>query len=381
VNLDETLLDDPERINAADPGGMLLDVASSGAQVRAARARLLDDDAAAYAQLHDDVRPRAVMFAGVGGSGVVGAVVEAMAAPTSPVPVLAHHGYLLPSWIGPLDVVVALSCSGRTEETLAVATEAIRRGARLVAIGAARSPLAALAEQADALFLPVDSGGRSPRASLWSLLIPALGVVDALGLLATSPAVLASVADRLDALATDYGPRVHVAENLAKLTAVTLGGSLPVVWGSSDVAGVAAYRMSCQLAENAKYPSLYGTLPEANHNQIVFFDGPFAGSGSHDDLFRDRVDDPLDEPRVHLVLLRDTVEHPQVARRRSVSRDVADQRGIPVTELVAEGEHPLERLSSLIILGDYTSVYAALVLGEDPSPIGPIDELKTRIVD
>ncbi len=381
MEFDESLLDDPERIGAGDPAGMLLDVATSGAQVRAARTRLLDDDAAVYAKLGDDVRPRAVVFAGVGGSGVVGAVIEAMAGPNSSIPVLAHHGYLLPAWIGPLDVVVALSCSGRTEETLAAASEAVRRGARLVAIGAANSPLSAVAGQAGAVFLAVDAGGRSPRASLWSLLVPALGVVDALGLLTTSPAVLASVADRLDALAADYGPRVRMAENRAKIAAVSLAGSLPVVWGSSEVAGVAAYRLSCQLAENAKYPSLWGTLPEANHNQIVFFDGPFAGTSAVDDLFRDRVDEPLGETRVTLVLLRDTVEHPQVSRRRSVSRDVADQRGIPVMELVAEGEHPLERLASLLILGDYLSVYVALAIGQDPSPIGPIEELKTRIVD
>jgi len=381
VEFDEALLDDAERINAADPGGMLPDVASSGAQVRAERARLLDTDAAWLAQLSDDVRPRAVVIAGVGGSGVVGSVVSAMTAPTSPIPVLGLHGYALPAWVGPLDVVVAVSCSGRTEETLAVATEAVRRGARLVVIGSDRSPLAALATQAGAPFFAVDSAGRSPRASLWSLLVPALGVVDALGLLATSPVVFASVADRLDALATDYGPRVRVAENRAKLAALSLAGTLPVVWGSSDVAGVAAYRLSCQLAENAKYPSLSGTLPEANHNQIVFFDGPFAGGAPADDLFRDRVDDPLAALRVSLVLLRDTVEHPQVTRRRMVSRDVAEQRGIVVQELVAEGEHPLERLASLLILGDYISVYAAVSLGQDPSPIGPIDELKARIAD
>jgi glucose/mannose-6-phosphate isomerase len=381
VDIDEAVLDDPERINAADPGGMLLDVASSGAQVRAARTSLLERDAALIGQLRDDVRPRAVVFAGVGGSGVVGAVVSAVTAPHSPIPVVACHGYSLPAWIGPLDVVVAVSCSGHTEETLAAATQAVRRGARLVAIGSGGSPLAALAIQANAPFYAVDPAGRSPRASLWSLLVPALGVVDALGLSATPPSVLASVADRLDAWAADYGPRVRIAENRAKVAALALAGMLPVVWGSSEVAGVAAHRFSCQLAENAKYPSLAGTLPEANHNQIVFFDGALAGDPSAADLFRDRVDDPAGALRLSLVLLRDTVEHPQVARRRSVSREVAEQRGIPVMELVAEGEHPMERLASLLILGDYVSVYVALCLGEDPSPIGPIDELKARIAD
>jgi len=381
MELDDSLLDDPERINAADPGGMLVDVASSGAQVRSARNRLLEADAPLLVQLAADARPRAVVVAGVGGSGVVGAVLAAMAQPSSPIPVIAHNGYTLPAWIGPLDVVIAVSCSGRTEETLAAGAEAAGRGARLVAIGAAGSPLASLAAQAGAPFFAVEAGRRSPRASFWSLLVPALAVVDALGLLATSPGVFASVADRLDALATEFGPRVRIAENQAKVVALSLAGTLPVVWGSSELAGVAAYRFTCQLAENAKYPSLAGTLPESDHNQIVFFDGPLAAATESTDLFRDRVDEPLGSLRIKLVLLRDTFEDPRVARHRVVSRDVAEQRGISVVELGAEGEHAMERLASLVILGDYVSVYTALYLGQDPSPIGPIDELKARIAD
>ena len=381
MELDDSLLDDPERINAADPGGMLVDVASSGAQVRSARNRLLEADAPLLVQLAADARPRAVVVAGVGGSGVVGAVLAAMAQPSSPIPVIAHNGYTLPAWIGPLDVVIAVSCSGRTEETLTAGAEAARRGTRLVAIGAAGSPLASLAAQAGAPFFAVEAGRRSPRASFWSLLVPALAVVDALGLLATSPGIFASVADRLDALATEFGPRVRIAENQAKVVALSLAGTLPVVWGSSELAGVAAYRFTCQLAENAKYPSLAGTLPESDHNQIVFFDGPLAAATESTDLFRDRVDEPLGSLRIKLVLLRDTFEDPRVARHRVVSRDVAEQRGISVVELGAEGEHAMERLASLVILGDYVSVYTALYLGQDPSPIGPIDELKARIAD
>ena len=49
-----------------------------------------------------------------------------------------------------------------------------------------------------------------------------------------------------------------------------------MIWGSSPLTGVAATRFACQLNENAKYPAIPGLLPEANHNQVVVFDGPFA---------------------------------------------------------------------------------------------------------
>ena len=145
-----------------------------------------------------------------------------------------------------------------------------------------------------------------------------------------------------------------------------------MIWGTSPLAGVAAYRFACQLNENAKYPAVTGTLPEANHNQVVTFDGPFAadldGSGEG------RAAVPL-----RLVVLRDSVEHPQVARRREESALLAAERGVGVTELAAADGGPLVRLASLVQLIDYATVYLAIALGIDPGPVAAIQELKARI--
>jgi glucose/mannose-6-phosphate isomerase len=83
---------------------------------------------------------------------------------------------------------------------------------------------------------------------------------------------------------------------------------------------------------------------------------------------------------LRLVLLRDSHEHPQVARRREESARLAEQRGIGVTELTASGGGPLERLASLVQLIDYATVYLAVALGIDPGPVAAIQELKARIV-
>jgi glucose/mannose-6-phosphate isomerase len=119
---------------------------------------------------------------------------------------------------------------------------------------------------------------------------------------------------------------------------------------------------------------------------VVAFDGFFAGGGDRagassdpDDFFRDRADEP--EHGLHLVVLRDTEEHPQVARRRAVAVDLARTRGVAVTELAAEGDHPLERIAALIALADYITVYLAIALGADPTPVSAIHELKARITD
>jgi glucose/mannose-6-phosphate isomerase len=113
-----------------------------------------------------------------------------------------------------------------------------------------------------------------------------------------------------------------------------------VLWGTSPLTGAVAYRFACQLNENAKAPAVWGVLPEANHNQVVAFDGPFAGAARGGD---GRL---LPRPRrrrgaggaAALVLLRDRDEHPQVTRARDVSAELARERDVPVLQLQAEGQ-------------------------------------------
>jgi glucose/mannose-6-phosphate isomerase len=380
IEVDDGLLDDPERLAAADPSAMLRAVATSGAQVRQAR-RTADE--AGVARLAADGRPRAVVVAGMGGSGIAGGVLAAVCGAQCPVPVLPIHGYALPGWVGPLDLVAAVSCSGSTEETLAVAEEARRRGCRLMTIGAAASPLADLSDRARGVHVAVDAGGRLPRANMWALSTPLLVAADVLGLAGVPSGVLAATADRLDAAAERCRPSSESFVNPAKSLALELAGRTPMIWGSSDIAEVATYRFACQLNENAKMPAVFGGLPEANHNQVVAFDGPY-GAGAQrsevDDLFADRIEQAeRTVGALRLVLLADSEEHPQVTRRREISVQVAADRGVPVSELHAEGDHPAERLASLVSIADFASVYLALVLGVDPTPITPITQLKTAL--
>ena len=289
------------------------------------------------------------------------------------------RGYRLPGWVGAADLVIAVSCSGTTEETLLVAAEAMRRGCRMLMVGGEDSPLAELAARARAPFVPVRSAGQ-PRSTLWGLSIPLVLAARELGLTRVSDEVLEATARRLEEVAYRCRPTSESFVNPAKQIALDLAGELPMVWGSSELAATVAYRMCCQLNENAKYPAVFGGLPEANHNQVVAFDGFFAGetAGDIDDFFRDRAEE-AERTRLHLVMLRDADEHPQVVKRREISAELARERGIAVTEITAEGVHPLERIASLIAMSDYVTVYLAIALGVDPTPVSAIQELKARI--
>jgi glucose/mannose-6-phosphate isomerase len=211
-----------------------------------------------------------------------------------------------------------------------------------------------------------------PRSTLWALSVPLVVVASRLGLIDVPAGDYEAAATELERISQLCRPGSETFVNPAKTLALDLAGTLPMIWGTSPLAGVAAYRFACQLSENAKYPAVSGVLPEANHNQVVTFDGQFAGGP-------DGPATGLPPVPLRLVLLRDSHEHPQVARRREESARLAAGRGIEVTELAATGSGPLERLASLVQLIDYATVYLAIAQGIDPGPVAPIAELKARI--
>jgi glucose/mannose-6-phosphate isomerase len=376
IELDLDRLDDVDGLAEADPQDMLRAVATSAAQVRASLTAARE---ASLDSLALDSRPRAIVASGMGGSGISGDVLAAVTGMSCPVPIAVHRGYGLPGWVGAADLVMAVSCSGTTAETLSAAGEAARRGARLLGVGTGGSMLEEQCLTGGGAFVAVTKE-LSPRSSLWALVVPLLVVTSRLGLLdlGVADADLEAAARQLETLATLCSPDRESFVNPAKTFAAELAGSLPMVWGSGQVGPVAALRAVSQLAENAKVPAIAGALPEANHNQVVAFDGPLAGAVADDDLFRDRTEEeaPL---RLRLVVVRDDAGDEAAARRADASAEVASARGVAVSVLSAQGESAIERLASLVGLLDYASVYLGLAYGLDPTPILPIDELKRAL--
>ncbi len=367
-------MSDAAALAAADPGQMLPAIASSAAQVRQA-VDLCDE--AGVASLADE-RPRAIVLCGTGVSGRAADLLAALCSAGSPVPVVVHRTPGLPVWVGAADLVVASSSHGRTAQTLGSLSEAARRGCRLLVVGASGSPLHDLAQRGRGIFVPAPqtmSGGipRRSRASLWALLTPLVVAAEALGALRSVD--LDEVATLLEKVASVNRLDADAMVSPAKSLAENLSGTLPLVWGSSALAGAGALRFADQLAVNAKVPALAGTVPDVGAGVL---DGPWASRRSVEDLFADREDE-VQRPSLRLVLLREPGESEAAAAAARTCADLADDRGVAVDILLAEGDTPLARLAWLVGTTDWASVYLALRDGTNPNVDPAQTALKGRL--
>ena len=378
AELDEGLLDDAGRLAAGDPSSVLRALAGAGAQVRRAL-ELVEESPASRWDGAD--RPRAVVVAARGGATVVAGALEALAGQRAAVPVVARTGAALPAWVGALDLVVAVSLSGRAEATVALAAEAGRRGARLLTVGAAGSPLEAACALGRGVHVPLPEPGReatsapTSRTALWSLLTPALCVTSSLGVLAplgdaSAADALLEVAATLDAEADACRPSSESFVNPAKALALDLAADVPVVLGDGDLAGVAARRAASVLARTARVPAVHGRLPDDAGDLVATFGGPYAAA-AEDELFEDPFLDGPSRSRLRLVLLREATAGPSSAVLR-----LAERSGVRTTDVVADAGGPLARFAQLVARTDFAATYLALATELDPATSPHVAELR-----
>ncbi len=402
TDLDEELLDDEQALAAADPSGVLRALAGAGAQVR--RAVEVSGESG-IDRLDASDRPRSVVVAARGGSAVIGEAIAALAGPSSPVPVMVRTGDTLPGWVGPMDLVVGASLSGRSAPGVRLLAEAGRRGARVLTIGRADSSMARVSEQVRGLHVatpPASAGAVSApttRTALWSLLTPVLLAGDRLGLFTAPPSVLMAVADALDDEAATARPGSALFVNPAKTLALELAGSVPVVIGDGPLAAVAARRAASVLARTARVPALAGTLPDDAGDVVATFGGPLAGAAAErdaglDDLFRDPYVDGPTGPRLRLLLLTETTPATRGPATSAVL-DIAERSGVKVSEVSVGAEPPpsegterlagvatasgLERLARLVARTDFAGTYLALGSGVDPAISPHVADLRDAL--
>ncbi|MHB1711561.1 MAG: SIS domain-containing protein, partial [Acidimicrobiales bacterium] len=241
---------------------------------------------------HDGVEN--VVVIGMGGSGIAGDVMMAVAAPFMPVPIAVVKGYELPDFVGAASLVFVMSFSGDTEETLEAATGAYESGAAMVVVTGG-GELGVLADEWQVPVVGVPAGLAQPRAALGSMAIPPLIVLEEVGLFPGADQWVRHALTQLRRRRDELVRPESMAEDLAR----HIGRTIPLIHSSHAVGTAAALRWKTQINENAKAPAFFNVYPELCHNEL-------AGWGQHGDVTRQLIT---------LVNLRHEAEHPQVSRR------------------------------------------------------------------
>jgi glucose/mannose-6-phosphate isomerase len=303
----------------------------------------------------DDVN--AVVVLGMGGSGIAGDIVAAVAGPFMPVPVVVAKSYELPAFVGDGTLVFAVSFSGDTEETVEATSEAAVQGAKIVVVSGG-GELTRLAEAWDAPLVPVPDDIPQPRAAVGALAVPPLIALEEIGLFPGAGRWVEEAVRRLRARRDELSGGDPLVDDIAR----TIGRTIPLIYGGG-LGAVAAMRWKTQMNENAKVPAFWNAQPELCHNEI-------AGWGQHGDLTRQAIT---------LVALRHDFEHPQVMRRFELVFQMVDEVVAGIAQVEAGGDGQLAQLLDLILVGDLVSLQMALNEGIDPGPAPALDDIKTAL--
>src|SRR3954454_22800253 len=337
---DESRLDDETVLARSDL--RLRALAESGSRVRRemGEARPAIDEGVARAR--ELSRPRAVIAAGPD-SRLLRAVLE----PWCPVPFVALPGLALPGWAGSLDLVVVLAPDGSDTGTASGVAEAVRRGCQVVVAGPPGSMVAEHAAGRWSTILPTVTRDQLATA------VVMLSYLDRVDL---GPATDAEeVAEALDAVAIACSPHRDLAVNPAKMVAIALADTNPLVWGGTVLAARAARRIAESIRRAIGRTALAG---DAEHLL------PVLEAAAPRDVFDDPFGDAQPERRPMLLVLDDGSEDAVVREHRGRLLAAAASPGIRVETVSTDAPSEVARYASLLLAGTYGSAYLGVGLVE-----------------
>jgi glucose/mannose-6-phosphate isomerase len=340
-----------QAIAAVDSSGQLDDVLALPEHLRDALWRV---ESAIMAEWDT---PGGLVVAGMGGSAIGGALARAALGDHASRPIFVTRAYGLPPWTTPETTVLCASYSGDTEETLACYESAGALGAQRVAVTTG-GRLAAMARDDGVPVIPLP-GGFQPRAAVAYMTVVALEVAAMCGAGPRLTSEIDVAASHTEHLVAEWGPDA-AEDSLAKEIARGLLGTAPVIAGAGLTTPI-AYRWKTQINENAGQPAFAHELPELDHNELEGWNGaPEVG-------------------RFAAVFLDDSDAHPRVKERIDLTEKLIAANAAASFRVETRGQTTIERVISLVLLGDLVSIYLAVLRGVNPGPVKQIELLKSQL--
>ncbi len=346
-----TSLDDQKQIKKLDRGKMAEQILSLPKQLDETLKKIekieLDDN---FKQVKN------VCLAGMGGSAAAGSLIANLPAEERKVPLTVLRSYELPAWVEKTTLVILISHSGNTRETLAVAKKSIRQGAKIFTITTGGDLEKFSQKQGVPIFKYKNSA--PARACLGYQLAALAGLLKKLNLINLDFQAALSLSKKVN---TDYEISVPTKENLAKKMAYACLDRLPIIIGSGITQSV-AWRWKTQFNENAKQLAYTEFLPEAMHNAIEGLTLP-----AH-----------LSENLIYLIL-ENSFDLPELVRQREEFKNILTDKKIRYEVIEALGDDVFSQKLSTLLLGDWTSFYLAMLNDLDPSITETIEQIKKNL--
>jgi len=292
-----------------------------------------------------------IVFAGMGGSGAIGDMFSSLLSKTK-IHVNVVKGYLLPQTVDSNTLIVAVSVSGNTAETLSVLDSANRRGSKIIAFSSGGKIQDYCTK--NKIEHRIVTQYHSARASFTSYLYTILNVLHST--FDINKQDINDSINELEKLNKSISSTNLTDENSSLNLAEWISG-IPIIYYPFGLQG-AAIRFKNSLQENAKIHAIAEDVIEACHNGIVSWEK---------------------SSNVHPILLQGADDYIKTKERWMVLKEYFEKNKIDYQEVFSIKGAILSKLITLIYLLDYTTIYLAILSKIDPSPISSIDFVKSRI--
>lgn len=301
-----------------------------------------------------------IVLVASGADAQVAEAAQALVAPHAPIPVLVHHGFGLPSFVSDAWRCIFVAHGSTPEAHDALARAGVDR-ADVVAIG--DGPVVEAAAEAGYGTVDLGLNVPAPRFAFAGSLVALLRLLERYGAISTrlgdgdveglARAAIERIRVRIPQL-TDGGEASRLARRI--------GRTLPLIYGTGALGGVAAARWKNQCNDNVKVAAFANAVPGVIHHEL-------SGWGQHGDMTRQVFT---------LITLRHDFEHQRETDVMPAVEELVEEVVAARHEIRAGGEGPLAQLLDLTVTGDVTSFYLAQENEIDPGPTA-VDDLIRRL--
>jgi len=292
-----------------------------------------------------------IVFAGMGGSGSIGDIFSAILSKTK-IHVNVVKGYLLPTTVDSNTLVITVSVSGNTTETLAVLDSAYKRKSKIMAFSSGGKMLEYCTKnKIEHRHVPQY---HSPRASFTSYLYTMLKVL--------YPALEIKQQDVLESIIEleNIGRKIsssNLTKNNPSLNLAEWITGIPMIYYPFGLQSV-AIRFKNVLQENVKIHAIAEDVVEACHNGIVSWER---------------------ESNVKPILIQGKDDYIKTKERWNIIKEYFHQNKIDYKEIISIEGSILSKLTNLIYILDYCSIYKAILTKTDPTPVKSIEFIKEKL--